>query len=68
MGFWRSRAVLNKEQQLIKFDLANCLKKVNKIENHITQLEEIGHDLFTNDTKAGNSIHYKWCCAEETSF
>jgi hypothetical protein len=64
MGFWGTKSVLNRGREYRKLDMNDCLKEAMYMRNGVSQLKEIGHNIFSNDTSQLME-EYHWCCKEQ---
>jgi hypothetical protein len=61
MGFFGTKSVLDKSTTFKSFDPKDCLTEILALTSRTSNLEEVAHDTFTNDTQPFTTNYY-WCC------
>lgn len=60
MGFWGTKSVLNRGREYRKLNINDCFTEARNMNNGVSQLKEVGHNIFSNDTSQLTE-EYHWC-------
>ena len=63
MGFFGTKSVLNREKTYRKLNIRQCWEEMANLDEGVSTLKALGHDMFTNDTTPFQT-NYFWCCKE----